>query len=151
MIIEWGLNIHKRLMYQQNFTTYAIFSEDECFMKGGEYNLTLMWMLWHSVLHLTLILMGKIEHCLTLLVSTYSVKLHYLCLCAVHICVCLFELCQNSSVNSTIDVHISEGSVGKRWDQQEKKRHFYSFNLWIPNPLSWGVVRLLQSICVCCL
>lgn len=37
-----GLTIHRRLMYQQNFTTYAIFREDECFMRGGEYNANVM-------------------------------------------------------------------------------------------------------------
>lgn len=49
-------------------------------------------MLWHSILHLTVILMGKMDtRCLALLVSTLSVTLHHRCMCVcASVCVCGF-------------------------------------------------------------
>lgn len=37
------LNIHRRFTYLENVTIYAIFRQDECFISGGEYNVSVVF------------------------------------------------------------------------------------------------------------
>ena len=152
-------------MYQQNCTTYAIFREDECFMRRGEYNVSLMWILWRSVSHLTPILRGEIEHsaslCLLALTLSHCI-IHVRARVCVRACVSIFVLFVEIALwIAPLAAASQGGSVGKRersrqredgcFYQFEKSRILSAEDLWTELLDCFCLYRCSASICVCCL